>query len=818
MALAASAQGQTLVSSRASVTFNRVVGRLYTEPLKGELAQYIDLSTASGSVAWTSTVTGALSSSCSGSPCLYFVTQYSNGAANATGTATTTAARYALRFRNTSGLAIGTYTGTIVITTALSQVVNIAVTLNVIAPTLPVPQFAYKAGYPVNCTATNALWAWPDTCTQARMPMNTETAPAVGASRVDENFGHTVRYATPYGCETQYGGLRAFSAANSYLWAPGRNGSTGCGIIRLSDYTVLRSTHSPAQFPTGFDPDRAAWSSVEDSIFYFLVGAELRRWDVVANTITVQVDFATRGGSLLRTGGQAGPSRDEVWAIFVTIAGVENLCWVDIPAIRRGATVASIPCAVANQYGAPDFVMTGPFDLTAQRRYAFADVGTRGTVIYELADGVMSNWLMPELPDQAVALNENGVCETIETCSPQGHGSIYRERGRALMWLHTLEGTSQSCSPACDEAYSGARLAGAETFTQLTGGGLLPWFPAVSVASHQSSFPLGLRYELLTRLAAFVNTATAANPVVLTATDFQTTPQPISGWTVGQSIRITGSAGGTFGACLDGLWTISAVTTNTITIPANCTGAGSYTARSALVGDATPPGSPNVNMNTVFLHDTVNRVVRPIFSLRTAGWVSIAVDPGWAQPPYLNSYYYSPRCSASWDESLVACTTNDGFLTPQATRVVVASTEHGTATRLAVTSVEPSDTATIIRFMRPLAASCTVTAWASPSTFTSSVFSGSVTSGLGGVAVVTGLSASSNYVARLSCGAAGGADVEIRTLPTLSGNGTARAVKGGGGTIAHGATSSLGSTCTSPCLLTVAKGLYWFETGPVVVQ
>lgn len=81
--------------------------------------------------------------------------------------------------------------------------------------------------------------------------------------------------------------------------------------------------------------------------------------------------------------------------------------------------------------------------------------------------------------------------------------------------------------------------------------------------------------------------------------------------------------------------------------------------------------------------------------------------------------------------------------------------------------------------------------------------------------VASGLAADTQYFYRITTAQWAVRGV-FRTSPALSGTGRVRISKGWGGAINYGTTSSLGSSCTSPCDLAPTKGLiYHNATGSV---
>lgn len=187
----------------------------------------------------------------------------------------------------------------------------------------------------------------------------------------------------------------------------------------------------------------------------------------------------------------------------------------------------------------------------------------------------------------------------------------------------------------------------------------------------------------------------------------------------------------------------------------------------------------------------------------------------------LLNYYNTPRASVSRDGRYVAFGSNFGVPEHPSVWVVDTGASHTTTTVSA--TVAQADTSAILNYVVPAGqtGSATIIVSASPS-LTSPVVS--ATDGLtteGRQYVATGLTANTQYHFRIST-IAYSRTGSFRTLPALSGTGRLQLSKGGGGSIAYGATSSLGSTCTSPCDIAPSKGLlYTDSTGvarAVVVQ
>ena len=132
-------------------------------------------------------------------------------------------------------------------------------------------------------------------------------------------------------------------------------------------------------------------------------------------------------------------------------------------------------------------------------------------------------------------------------------------------------------------------------------------------------------------------------------------------------------------------------------------------------------------------------------------------------------------------------------------------------------AADPADTKAVLRYnVPPDQGAATILISATPA-LTSPVVNAS--DGLAAQSrqyVATGLIAATDYFYRVTAGAFSYTG-RFRTLATLSGTGTLRIERGGGGTIDHGASSALGSSGASPLVLTPAEGVYYYNAGAGVV-
>jgi len=175
-------------------------------------------------------------------------------------------------------------------------------------------------------------------------------------------------------------------------------------------------------------------------------------------------------------------------------------------------------------------------------------------------------------------------------------------------------------------------------------------------------------------------------------------------------------------------------------------------------------------------------------------------------------YYAGPRASISRDGRYTAYASNMG--NPEWPSVYVADLGFGSATGVS-SSVTPADTKAIINYVVPAGqGAATITISASASLASPVVSAPNSTRQY----VATGLTAGTLYYYRVQTEGFAYTG-QFVTLPTLSGSGRLQVVKGGGGTVQYGTTTGLGSSCASPCDVTVARGIIYTDvTGAVVVR
>lgn len=869
-------QTANLVDKTQNLTFTRETGVMYSQPLKYQ-GGYLDVATSSGTLTWSATVSSTgvgsdvLQTACigttllNGDPCFYLAPEYSNAAANVTAaTATTTPTRYAIVWYQTHTLPVGTYTGTVTLTPSSGPPVTRVVTIIVTQKTRPLVTYL---GSPVGCTNTNAIWAFQDSCLGAPA-----VSPTIGTETTDQHFGSRIRFPFGPGCTTQYGGVSAFDLSSRYIFTVGYNGASTCGIFDLTSNTLLRAYTT---LTNGVDPDRFTWSKQQNNVMYFFKYDErvkLVNWNVVTNVNTVIADLSSLGAVEIKTGSQYDAAPDGYWGFIYRTAAIGAIgfksfaCMIDLEGVNAnglkviGQGNQNLWCIEITQYDdteglkvttqvAQDYdKQTGKRFLSTQTRY--------GSHIYTYARGEteLRLWvLIGNIPKQPSS-NEDEVSTLPEV--PQswliGHGNFVQFKdGTTWIKLHNNEEIG-GCAPVCVESFCYYRVASKNMMpTPISeGGGKLCEATGVGIAGHQSQTDgdIGPR-ELLYRMAAIVGTATAVNGSEISPVDQLNPPQvrmvepkqtylgrfTVAGWrdcsegvdgaanckkwAVGQTIKIS-NVTGNFAACLNGIKTITAIGATSFTTSANCTGVGPWNSTgfpTVLDWDnKTPVGGGN----QVWLTGNGEGWRKPIASLKNYGHVDIPNRTDASQPYWEPAFYLqSTRCSTDVAITMMACVTNYGDMSPLGSTTIVIDTNYSRANRLVIKSIQDSGTAAIVRFRQgAVSAACTVTAWATPSTFVTPTATALAAGSTDDYAVLTGLSPNSQYRVRVACGVTGAFEGDLKTGPTLTGTGALNVTQGGGGTVTHGVTSALGSSCASPCRLTPSRGVYWLATGPTVVR
>ena len=294
-----------------------------------------------------------------------------------------------------------------------------------------------------------------------------------------------------------------------------------------------------------------------------------------------------------------------------------------------------------------------------------------------------------------------------------------------------------------------------------------------------------------------VPSVTAGNPCQITTTGSH-------GYSTGNTVQIGGALGIT---SINGAWTITSTGASTFSLDGhNCT--GTYTANSAHSATFTAFSNAPNRQELVVLRP--GQEIRRVAIHRNS---MFEVGTGCANGDQC-SYFNTPRASISPDGRYVGFACNFGMLGGGG--VCVADLGFSDDVRL-TSEITAADTKALLTYRVPAGqGGGTVLISASPSLTTPLVNAPDGLTAQWRQYVATGLSAATDYFYRVTAGAFSYTG-RFRTLPTLSGTGTLRIERGGGGTIQHGATASLGSSGASPLNLSPSRGVYYYNAGSGIV-
>jgi hypothetical protein len=752
-----------ITASPSSLTFIMRQGGPLGYPYSGTRDPASQTLTISGTGAWSASRTGALATACGGSHC------YTTSPTSGSGAGSVTVTWAGL---GAETLAVGTHTGTLTIGNTA-----VAITVNV-QPYRAFDHFAYGAGYPSGCSSATGFNTDPTcTITNERPTSTSFSIPAVGGTYTDPQFGGTVRRVTAAGQNIQYGALSAFSANGTYVMTSDASGN-------VDVYTVATAAEAYANV-SGLNINNCAWDATDENIIWCVGAGVITKRNLSGATTTTAADYTSSSGarpamSSLSMGGTVDITDDGWWAFRDSSSLSGYVCAVNLNGLTTSTQEAKTFCGATAAYSFTDvdFTQITQVDSETHKRYVVA-IAAPASVVWSVgAAGLEYEYLIPSGSSDM----------TVEPHSDVGQDA----QGRQVLFWNWNEINGNKTYLATIQLNKGALM----TRPVEEGGGLRLLYHDTPAASTDAHF--GCTWRGVCVYTPYGNSAgitatpiqsiTAANPCQINSTSH--------GYSTSNSVQIGGAAG-TGVSAMNGIHTVTVLNSNAYTIPVDCSSGWTYTASSA--HSALSTASSNSPFRQEIIVNRMGHEARRVAVHRTKTY----------EGGTLSSYFASPRASISRDGSMVAYASNMGV--PESPSVYVAYTGITTATVLSA-AVTPADTAAVLNYTIPASGqgAATITISASPA-LTSPVVSAS--DGLSALArqyVATGLTADTPYYYRIST-TGYSTTGQFRTLPALAGTGRLQLAKGGGGTINYGATSSLGSSCTSPCDLAPSRGLLYHD-------
>lgn len=735
--------------------------------------------TATGS--WTvGAQTGTLATACDGAGICYTVSP-SSGTGNATLT---------VSFANTNGASIltpGVRTGAF---TVAGQTVNVSLTVE--APTA-LPAFGAGAGYPIGCS-TPANFSYPANCTtQNERPNSTAFAlVSAGQTFTDPQFGTTIRRITDGGVGgLLYSASTPFSRDNSLVYVYAN------GAPRIYNRVAGTLAYSPSEFVANdglMDPR-------DSSVVWYFSGGTLSSKNLVSGIVTPRADYSaasgTRRACLVISNGSTNDITDDGWLVVecrLANTALNQICLIDgnglSPANQESKTFCA-DMALSGRTGGVDFTsVTLPEPNGDRLALAIAN----GAGVYRLRAGATSLEFWYNIDDADSKFSGN-------------HSDVTSDKsGRSrLSWQYSEVFASGQyyASVILGKGYPDYRNAietggGQQIFYYLDSPTSTPYHVGCNDSGQCVYSMYGVTGATLPQVTSVASVVDGGALCTLTTTGAHNIVN-------GTQIQVAYSNL----TAINGVWTATVLTSTTLTIPVGCP--GSYTASRANIAAWSAIAAGKNPTQGIIVTSQSNDGT---FYSR---WLAMNRSVYWPNgTATYDNYYSTARASISRDGCFVGFTSNMGL--PQFPDAYVI--ELNPCAGVTMTSqVQPADVAAVLNYSFPVggqgAATITISA-------TRDLASPIVNVSDGGTAqarqyVATGLTADTTYFYRI-VGQQYSAGGQFRTTPTLSGTTGVSLVKGGGGTINYGATSGLGSSCTSPCSVTVNRGILWTNAAGLAAQ
>lgn len=733
--------------------------------------------TVSGSGSWGLARGGTLSTAC-GSGFGYCFTASSSSSGLATscpdnlpvGSGATT---LYLCWKNlvTSDLTTGTYTGTLTVGST---------TINITLIVLPRPAFyswTYPSvSYPSGCT-TDAGFDTANRCTftNERPTSTAFSIPAVSASYTDPQFGYPITRVTSSGQFVSYSAEVACNADCSLIQTTDTSGN-------VNIYPRAGGSPTYSAIPVNGEAYQA-WDASDPNKIWFMQNATLNYRNLSGGTNTKAADYTSGSGSrpaftTLYMGGTTDITDDNWWAFYDATS--QYICAVNLNGLTTGTQESQTYCASYASAGVSsiDFPQVTQVDSESGKRYVVAMASPSTTVwTVNTVTGVL---------DLAYVMPTGGVG------FPGGppHSDVGQDEfGRQFIYLYQ------------SSAWQGTWLSkfylnkGTDAILPTSVGG---GWDAVAQTAYGADGHFGCNWKatcvMETSYYTSITAQAAASLTLANPCQINTTGH---GYSNGASIQI-GGATGSGASVINGIWTITVLNANAYTIPVSCVGA-TYTANSA-------SSAPSSAISAQSFKNEI-QLMRPGGEMRRIAIPRFVGYSGNNLTFYRTNYSFA---SVSRDGRYVIYHSNYGV--PEQPSVYIIDLGITSTSKLQ-SNVTPADTKAILNYSFPSGVSlsaATITISANPNLSSPVVSASDGLTSQGRQYVATGLTAGTQYYYRIATGnfATTG---QFTTLSTLSGTGSVQIAKGGGGTINYGSTSALGSSCTSPCSLSPAKGLFYTD-------
>jgi len=660
-------------------------------------------------------------------------------------------------------LGVGTHTGTLTIGDTA-----IAITM-IVEPALPFDSWTGLPGFPSGCSNSSANYDTTDTCTitDERPTSTAFPIPSPGGSYIDPQFGSRVQRLTASGQNIQYSALTAFSATAKYVMTNDQSGN-------VNVYNRETSALAYASIPS-VNINFASWDPTNDDVIWFMDGNSIKYRNLATSTTTTAATYAYP----ISMGGTVDITDDGWWAFRDNSSFDGQLCAVDLNGLTTSNQSSKTFCTSMATYSFTDidFTQITQVDATTRKRYVVAVAAPSAQVFSVGTSGLDYEYAIP-----------TGCCGDV---SVEPHSDVGQDaQGNQLFFWSWYD-------PYGNWYYLGTiYLAKGPDMTQPVeaGGGL-----RVTSKINPNDFNTDAHYGCTWKgvcvytpygqssgiTARQIQSITAANPCQINSTGH--------GYSTSNSVQI-GGALGTGVSAMNNIFTVTVLNANAYTIPVNCSSGWTYTANSAHSAI-----SATVSNNPFRQEIIINRIGQ--WARRLAIHRTKTYGGGG-----LSGYFATPRASLSRDGRYIAYASNMGV--PEQSSVYVLTTGINSTDQVS-TSVDAADTAAVLNYTFPSPTGSATIIISSRQDLASPVVNASDSgTAISRQYIASGLTASTNYWYRISTGqwAIRG---QFRTLPALSGTGRLQISKGGGGSIQYGVTTSLGSTCNSPCNLSPSKGLLY---------
>lgn len=548
----------------------------------------------------------------------------------------------------------GNFTGTVTVNPSSGDdvVVNISLDVEVREPYLT---FVYPDGYPVGCTNSSSGYSHADTCDipDEYPPDSDFEIPAASSSYVDPAFGYTVKRITGPGNNHSYSTRSAFSADSAYLMLSESDAAPD--IWRISDATKIHN-NEPGNINTSI-----WWHWADPEKYIYINGAQIIERTIGSGSVTL----ADYSGDPWNFGTISDGGTNDITADgWIGVGSASTACVINLNGLTTENQATKIFCVdfSGESLTNVDFPMTSTPDAVTGKRYMIL-IAQPKQVYYEMNEetGTLDKiGNFGEQPQRAYPNDDDGICESGETCFTVPHAWIMNDSRGA----HIVQ--------SFDDIYGNKTYLatiqinkGADMWRPVEeGGGLRFLYSNSAVAETDNHFGASMNGWILS--SSYGNSGGLATKVIASATSahpsrVETTAE--HGWSNGQEIVI-GSANNT---CLNIVSTITVVNSTTFDVwSADCSAAGAYNANSgiAAVGTASTD-SPN-RQEVVVMNPLLNEI-RRIAHHRS----KVFADTSGADTN-ISSYGSAPKCSISRLADRVACMTDFGV--PETTSEIVIET------------------------------------------------------------------------------------------------------------------------------------------------